>query len=98
MENTGRLPILVNLTTGERFTINDSKVALGRAPDNQVVLPEDGYASAYHAQIYWDDGAWWVEDLNSSNGTKVNDQLLNAAWRLAPSDVIRVGRTEFRIE
>lgn len=92
------MPVLVNLTTGERVILDDPSVSMGRAPENRVILPEDGYASASHARIFWDQGTWWIEDLKSSNGTKVNNELLTGPWRLAPSDVIKVGRTEFRIE
>lgn len=97
MSNEPRLPTLVNQTTGEKYVLNDPSIKLGRADDNQVILPDDGYASATHARIYWDNG-WWVEDLGSSNGTSVNDQLLSQPHQLAPLDVIKVGRTFFRIE
>lgn len=96
--NPSRLPVLVNLTTSERHTLDSPSVTLGRAPDNQVVLPDDGYASAAHARIYWDQGGWWVEDLLSSNGTSVNDQMIQGPWQLSPHDVIKVGRTMFRVE
>lgn len=95
---SNRLPVLVNLTTNESFPLNGASVTLGRAPENNVVLPDDGYASASHARIYWEDGRWWVEDLMSSNGTAVNDQLLTGPWQLQPNDVIKVGRTLFRIQ
>ena len=72
--------------------------ASGRAPENTIVLPDDGYASADHARVYFENGAWWVEDLMSSNGTSVNDQLISAPYKLAPGDCIKVGRTIFRIE
>jgi pSer/pThr/pTyr-binding forkhead associated (FHA) protein len=93
-----RLPVLVNLTTGERYTLDSPSLSLGRAPDNRVILPEDGFASASHARIYFDQGMWLVEDLKSSNGTKVNDVIIAEPRPLAPNDVIRIGRTEFRIE
>ncbi|HEY9759920.1 MAG TPA: FHA domain-containing protein [Oculatellaceae cyanobacterium] len=95
--NAPRLPILVNLSTGERHTVGGPNWTLGRAPDNNIVLYEDGYASASHARVFWNQG-WWIEDLMSSNGTTVNDQLISAPRQLAPSDVIKVGRTFFRIE
>ncbi len=98
MSNEPRLPTLVNQATGEKYVLNDPSIKLGRADDNQVILPADGYASASHARIYWDNGIWWIEDLGSSNGTSVNDQLLTKPHQLAPLDVIKVGRTFFRIE
>jgi pSer/pThr/pTyr-binding forkhead associated (FHA) protein len=96
--NQGRLPVLVNLGTNETFTLSGPSICLGRAPENNVVLGDDDYASASHARIFWDQGRWMVEDLSSSNGTYVNDQMLSAPWQLSPSDVIKVGRTMFRIE
>ncbi len=95
---TGRLPVLVNLQTNETYMLSGPTVNLGRAPENEVILPDDGYASADHAKIYWDQGRWWLEDLMSSNGTTVNDQLISAPWQLSPNDIIKVGRTTFRIE
>ena len=96
--NPAHLPELVNLTTGERHVLADPIVTLGRAPDNSVILPDDGYASAAHARIYWDQNSWWIEDMMSSNGTAVNDQLIQAPWQLAPNDNIKIGRTIYRIE
>ena len=98
MSNEPRLPTLVNQGTGEKYVLNDPSIKMGRAEDNQVILPADGYASASHARIYWDNGIWWIEDLGSSNGTSVNDQLLTKPHQLSPLDVIKVGRTFFRIE
>ena len=94
----GRLPVLVNLNTGERFPINGPNVTLGRAPDNHIVLTADPYCSGHHAKVYWDQGGWWVTDMNSSNGTTVNDELIVQPRKLAPRDVIKVGRTKFSIE
>ncbi len=96
--NPGRLPVLVNQATGQRHPISGPSLTIGRADDNNLVLPEDGYVSANHARIYWDQGWWWIEDLNSSNGTTVNDQLISQPRQLCPNDLIKVGRTVFRIE
>jgi pSer/pThr/pTyr-binding forkhead associated (FHA) protein len=85
------------LDTNERHTLVGKSIKIGRAPSNEIVLGEDGYASAEHARFYWNQG-WWVEDLMSSNGTRVNDQLITEPTQLSPGDVIRVGHTNFRIE
>ncbi|HMW90474.1 MAG TPA: FHA domain-containing protein [Candidatus Obscuribacter sp.] len=93
-----RLPVLVNLQTSERFTIENQSITLGRDPDCQLVLPEDGFASANHCRIFWDQGRLWLEDLMSSNGTSLNEQLITRPSQLSPGDVIKVGHTRFRIE
>ena len=48
-----------------------STTFLGAGVENDIVLG-DGYISARHARLTWDGSAWWVEDLNSSNGTRLN--------------------------
>jgi pSer/pThr/pTyr-binding forkhead associated (FHA) protein len=96
MSGNQRLPVLVNIQTNERTTLGAS-VMVGRAPENQVVLHDDEYASAEHARFFWENG-WFVEDAGSSNGTFVNDQLISTRHALAPNDVITIGRTTFKVE
>ncbi len=96
--NPGRLPVLVNLSTHERFVLDGPSITIGRAPGNTVLLTEDEFASGKHARIYWQDGKWWLEDRNSSNGTRVNNEIITERWKLSPKDVIKIGRTSFRIE
>jgi pSer/pThr/pTyr-binding forkhead associated (FHA) protein len=92
-----RLPVLVNTNTNDRLPLNAGEVLIGRAPENTIVLPDDGFVSADHARIFWENG-WWIEDVNSSNGTYVNDELISARHQLKPNDLIKIGKTTFRIE
>jgi pSer/pThr/pTyr-binding forkhead associated (FHA) protein len=78
--------------------LDSPSITIGRDPENHLVIPDDEYCSADHARIYWEGGKLMLEDLNSSNGTAVNDQMLNGAQPLAPGDVLKFGRTVFRIE
>jgi Nif-specific regulatory protein len=73
------------LTPGQRYT-------LGRATTNRIVL-KDELCSREHAEIYYDDGRWRLRDLNSLNGTRVNEGTLDTEWELSPNDEIHVGRT-----
>ncbi len=70
---------------------------LGRADDNTLIL-EDPYASAHHALILWREGRWWIEDLDSHNGTLVNDERITHITHLTPGDTILVGETVLRFE
>jgi pSer/pThr/pTyr-binding forkhead associated (FHA) protein len=45
--------------------------ALGRKPDNDIVL-DNAAVSGHHCKFYESGGTWFVEDLNSTNGTFVN--------------------------
>jgi pSer/pThr/pTyr-binding forkhead associated (FHA) protein len=70
---------------------------IGRADDNTLIL-EDPYASAHHALILWREGRWWIEDLDSHNGTLVNDERITDTTHLTPGDAILVGETVLRFE
>ncbi|MGQ9501053.1 MAG: FHA domain-containing protein [Anaerolineae bacterium] len=70
---------------------------LGRAQDNQIVL-HDEWISAYHARIDSREGKWWLTDLGSRNGTRLNDQLITEATPLTKGDIISIGRLKLRFE
>lgn len=67
---------------------------IGRDPRNQTVV-DHPLVSRFHARIVLQQGQWQVEDLNSSNGTFVNNQLINHPHPLSPGDTIRVGPYQF---
>ena len=48
---------------------------IGRDASSSVVL-DDAQASRHHARIVFQDDAFWVEDLNSTNGTRVNGDTI----------------------
>ncbi len=65
-------------------------VTIGRAPDNEI--PIDNLAvSNYHARVYTEAGRLVVEDLNSLNGTFVNEQRVERAT-LRDGDAILIGK------
>jgi hypothetical protein len=73
-------------------------VTFGREADNDVVLDGDSYVSGHHTRVVVRDGARYVEDLGSTNGTHVGGHALVAEHRLRVGDEVRVGETELRYE
>ena len=69
-----------------------ASMTIGRAPECELKI-EDTYASQQHARLFGKNGAWYVEDLGSTNGTFVNDQKLAAPAMVQPGDSIRIGTT-----
>src|SRR3990172_10132446 len=67
----GRLVVLdsslPSLAAGTAFPLLPI-TSLGRAPTNTAALPDDT-ASLEHALLHLRDGQWWLEDLDSRNGT-----------------------------
>jgi hypothetical protein len=84
------------LREGERFDLFGG-LSIGRAGDADVNI-EDRYASGLHARVYSRGGRYYVEDMNSTNGTLLNDATVNGEAELVPGDLIRIGDTEFRFE
>src|SRR5262245_11662057 len=65
---------------------------LGRAATNRVVL-KDELCSREHAEVYLTDGHWYVRDLDSLNGTRLNGLPVTEERALEPQDEVQVGRT-----
>jgi pSer/pThr/pTyr-binding forkhead associated (FHA) protein len=53
----------------------------------------DDHASNHHARFQFAHGTWYVEDLNSTNGTYLNGHRMFSAQRLRRNDKIKIGRT-----
>ena len=74
-------------------------ITLGRAPDNDVVVP-DVSISRFHAFVKQDaNGRWLMQDAGSTNGTTVNGSSVprqghGPAAELSPGDDVRLGQVE----
>jgi hypothetical protein len=75
----------------------DDDLVLGRG-DHAAIRLEDPFASARHARIYEQGSSVIVEDLGSTNGTYLNEELLETARPLHPGDRVRIGDSEFAFE
>jgi hypothetical protein len=84
------------LESGERFDLFGG-ISIGRSADADVRI-EDRYASGLHARIYSRRGRYYLEDMNSTNGTLLNSATVIGEAELAPGDLIQIGDTEFRFE
>lgn len=84
------------LKRGERYDLFGG-ISIGRSPDADLPI-DDRYASALHARIFGRDGAYWLEDLNSTNGTLLNSAELHGEAQIDEGDLIRIGDTELRFE
>ncbi len=82
---------------GTRHPVGNAPLTMGRATSNNVQIA-DGQASRQHAEIRYENGRHIVADLNSTNGTLVNDQRITESQQLHHGDIITIGSTEFRYE
>ena len=72
------------------------EIMLGRDTNCDLSVMDDAL-SAHHARITYHHGQWWLEDLNSTNGTYLNNEKLNTAAVVITGDEFRCGNTRFSI-
>lgn len=75
----------------------DENLVLGRGDAAEIRL-EDPFASSRHARVYEQAGIVVLEDLGSTNGTYLNEELLDGPRPLHPGDRVRIGDSEMTFE
>lgn len=87
--------VLESLPEDPRLIPWQQGLTLGRRVDNHVALA-DGFVSGHHCRVEKMGDGWHLLDLNSTNGTFVNDRRV-ANVLLRNGDVIKLGRYRFRV-
>jgi pSer/pThr/pTyr-binding forkhead associated (FHA) protein len=72
-------------------------MGIGRSASNAIVV-EDDYVSSEHALLSLRGSQWWLEDLNSRNGTQLNEINLDSPTVVTIGDVMTIGNTRFKLE
>lgn len=76
---------------GKSYHQIPTPVTIGREEGNFIQL-NDERVSRYHLKIHENGGAILLTDLQSTNGTKINGEVVQV-WHLRPGDVISAGRS-----
>ena len=72
------------------------EIILGRNPACDIPI-NDETASAQHAKLSYHHNQWWLEDLNSTNGTMLNREKLSLPTVLTSDDEIQCGKTKVTV-
>jgi len=75
---------------GTLFDLKESSVSVGRNPDNTIALEFNGI-SRYHFKIHANQDGHELEDLESKNGTYLNNKKVEVRVQLTKADIIKVG-------
>jgi FHA domain len=78
---------------GMEYDVGDGAV-LGRGDQAEIRL-DDPFASSQHARLVRQGGIVVLEDMGSTNGTYLNEELLSGPQPLHPGDRVRIGDSEF---
>jgi len=91
----------IRITTGpyrgREKTLSDKPMTIGRDAEASIQIL-DRSASRFHAEIFPVGGMYFVRDLDSKNGTLVNDDPITDEELLREGDVIKIGSTELLYE
>jgi serine phosphatase RsbU (regulator of sigma subunit) len=79
---------------GQAYPLDRDVTFLGRDAACQIVLPHDE-VSKKHARITRQGDGYYIEDLQSTNGTKVGDAVLTGVRRLQDDDVLEISGFRF---
>lgn len=92
------LQIVDGPATGSHMDISARpEVTIGRDQNSVDFVVSDDYASSRHARLIHRGSDWYVEDLDSRNGTFVGGQRLEQVEKVGAGTDIRIGRTTVRL-
>lgn len=95
-QSNGSLIILNGDFEGMQYELSSDETLIGRNPTTNITLLDEGI-SREHTMILFDevDREYLIEDLQSTNGTKVNGKRVRSAT-LTHGDEIQIGHTRFK--
>jgi hypothetical protein len=97
VQSSGTARLILESGLGKvEYPLDAAVVTIGRSRSNDISL-EDARVSRHHARIVRDDrGGFLIEDLNSRNGTRVDERAVRDNAPLAEGAIVRIGDSVFR--
>ena len=89
------LVVIYGEEMGRRVTIAGEQTVIGRSSKCDLQIDQES-VSRNHARIAFDGSKWRISDLGSTNGTYVNDELIEEETQLRDGDQVKIGRTIFK--
>jgi pSer/pThr/pTyr-binding forkhead associated (FHA) protein len=92
-----KLVVLSEGMTGQSYELKVDRTTIGRVEDNTFPIPQPS-VSSHHCEIYLRGNDVVVKDLNSTNGTYVNNQQVTTEAVIKPGQILRLGQVEIRLD
>jgi phosphoserine phosphatase RsbU/P len=87
------LNIVSGANKGESYSLAVRESLIGRHPECQIIL-RDSTVSRRHARITRDSTGFWVDDMGSQHGTRVNGELIHGPRQLNDGDEIQLSQVK----
>jgi adenylate cyclase len=88
---------LIPLGGGDPIPLLKQQLLAGRRESCDIVL-RFANVSAHHCQLFVESGYWYVRDMQSRNGVKINDVRVDGQRRLDPGDIVAIAKHKYRLE
>lgn len=91
-----RLVITSGSKEGVELSLGSEPLTIGRSSESGLIIRDD-YTSTHHARLSrWEDG-WMIQDLDSTNGTFVDEVRVSAPTPVPPGATVKIGTTSFEL-
>ncbi len=91
------LYVLSGRKKGKKYKVEKESISIGREKSNDISFENESSVSGSHARIYRKEGAWYISDAGSSNGTLVDGRKAGDT-ELKDGAVIELGNVRLRYE
>jgi pSer/pThr/pTyr-binding forkhead associated (FHA) protein len=91
------LRVISGSLIGTVLPLSSVDITIGREAGSTLNFTDD-FVSAHHARIFVSRNKWYIEDLNSTNGTYINAKKISKIIELNVGDKIKIGRSTIRVE
>ncbi|MBN1865379.1 MAG: FHA domain-containing protein [Victivallales bacterium] len=91
-----KLVCLSGMNKGEEYELSEGNNTIGRSEENTICV-FDKKSSRHHCQVILKGDTLHIEDLNSTNGLRLNNNFITGTVPLKIGDHIRLGQTVFLV-
>ncbi len=81
---------------GQPHFFSSPELIIGRDPSCDLHI-QDETVSAHHSRLSYHHRQWWIEDMNSTNGTYLNQEKLTTPTVMITGDELRCGHVVFTV-
>ena len=92
-----KLVVLSEGMTGQAYELKVDKTTIGRVDDNTFPVAHPS-VSSHHCEVLLKGNDVVIKDLNSTNGTFINNQQVTGEAVLKAGQILRLGQVEIRLE
>ena len=95
VDNAAALVVIYGLDLGRKYDLNRSETVIGRSSKADIQVDQESI-SRNHAKLTNSGGQISIRDMGSTNGTFVNDEMVQSDFQLRNGDLVKIGRTIFK--